>query len=421
MIAALNKIPQDLRDISTLIIGNGFALFVPVLVSPIISRLYDADDFGAFTVYLAIVSLFSAVATGRLDYAILISKSRNNAQHLYKISTVLAFAVALIVLVAVSIWKEEILNAFSVAQMGNYIYLIPLNIFLFALIHVNQNGLNKEQSYGTISAGKTIRSILVGGVQVLLGFMGFLSGGLIIGKIVGDFFSSAYLSSKISRIDNYFRSAFSLKRSGYLIKKYEKFLLINTPHAFVNTLSVSVTAFILGLYFSDEIIGYYGLSFMVCIAPVQLIGNAFYQVFSQRISVMHNNKEGIKDYTKRTLAQLFVLSVIPFSLLALFGPDIFQFVFGEKWLISGEFVQLLSPFLFLVFLIAPLNYIPLIYNEHKKSFFFEMALFISRVIALIAGAEYGSAYLSILFFSIVSVVVQALNLFWIVHLTKKFN
>src|SRR5690606_30373636 len=124
-----------------------------------------------------------------------------------------------------------------------------------------------------------------------------------------------------------------------------------------------------GYFFGEEIVGYYGLSYMVCIAPVQLIGNAFYQIFSQKISVMFNDNLSIRAYTKQTIFRLFALAIIPFSALTFFGSEIFQFIFGEEWLVSGEFVQLLAPYLFLVFLISPLIYIPLLYNEHKKSFY----------------------------------------------------
>ncbi len=415
------KIPNELRDIFTLVVGNGFALFVPVMVSPVISRMYDATDFGVFTIYLAMLSLVSSFATGRYDFAILISKSRHNAQHLFKVAMLLSISVVTVVMLIILLFSTDILRVFNIPSMGSYLLLVPVNIFLFAVIKASQNGLNREKEYSPISVSKTIRSVLVGGFQVIFGAMGFLSGGLIIGKLSGDLFSSGYLLSKLNKIDNYLTSSFSLKRASYLMKKYEKFLKVNAPHAFVNALSLSVIPILLGYFFDEKTVGYYGLAYMVCIVPVQLIASAFYQVFSQKVSKMYNDQISLRGYTKRTLKQLFILSVVPFGILTLFGPEIFQFVFGVEWLVSGELVQLLAPFLFVVFLISPITYIPLIYNEHNKSFYFEITLFVTRMVVIIIGAKMGGIYLAIGLFSVASILIQVINLIWITSLTKKYK
>ena len=187
----------------------------------------------------------------------------------------------------------------------------------------------------------------------------------------------------------------------------------------VNNLSLSVTPILIGYFFDEDIVGYYGLSYMVCIVPVQLIGQAFYQVVSQKVSEMYNKGISLRDYAKQTLKRLFLLAIIPFSLLTIFGPQIFEIIFGEQWYTSGQFVQVLAPFLFVVFLISPLTYIPLIFNEHNKSFYFEITLFVSRVIALVVGSKLGGIYHALILFSAVSIFIQLINLLWIFSLTRK--
>lgn len=419
MLSAFNKIPADLRDISTLIVGNGFALFVPVLISPVISRLYEASHFGAFTIYITTVGLLSSFATGRYDHAILAARNRPNAQHLYRIALLIALTASVIFLLLSFVFKDAILDFINVPQLGKLLHLIPVNMLLFAVILACQNALNREMDYKSISAGKTIRSVFVGIVQVLFGFAGFLNGGLILGKLTGDIFSTAYLSAKLNRIGEYFSIKFSVKRAKYLLQKYNRFPKINAPHALLNSLSLAIIPFILGIYFGEDVVGFYGLSYMVCVVPVQLIGNAFYQVFSQKISVMFNDETEIRSYAKKSIFRLFALALIPFAVLTIFGPQIFAFIFGDEWLISGQYIQILAPFLFLVFLISPLVYIPLIYNEHAGSLYFEITLFISRVTALVFGAYSGDAFTAILYYSIASILVESARLWWILHLTKK--
>jgi O-antigen/teichoic acid export membrane protein len=129
----------------------------------------------------------------------------------------------------------------------------------------------------------------------------------------------------------------------------------------------------------------------------------------------------IRSYTKETLKRLILISVIPFGILIILGPEIFEFVFGEEWYTSGQFVQILAPSLFMVFLVSPLSYIPLVYNEHNKSFYFEISLFVSRLIGLVIGAYLGGVFLSLILFTVASIVVQLINLLWVFSLTKRTN
>lgn len=412
-------LPEDLRNIMTLVIGNGLALSIPVLVSPFLSRIYNVEDFGLYTVYIAVVSIITSFSTGRYDYAILVAKTKKNAYHLFLIAVFILSGVAGLTLLMLWLFKEPFLASLSVSRMGNLAYLIPVNIFLFALYRISQNGLNREREYNAISASKSGRSFIVGGLQLSFGWMGYLGSGLIISKIIGDLVVSSLLSSRLYRLYRKIKPAFSRKTAGYLLSKYKKFPKINTLHAFINALSLNSIPLLIGFYFGEKIVGFYGLSYMVCVAPVQLVGTAVYQVFSQKISVLFNEGQSFYGYTKKTLKTLFLISVVPFTVLFFFGPEIFQFVFGEKWIISGEYVQILAPYLFLTFLLTPLTYIPLVFNEHEKALLFEVLSSASKIISIIAGAYLGGITMALIFLSASGILIHIATLVWVLSLSRK--
>lgn len=414
----LEKLPADFKDISTLALGNGFALVIPVLASPVLTRLYDESDFGVLTLYISIVTILSSFSTGRYDFAILISKTRKNASHLFKSSILIALFISFLSLIAIYFFTDFLIELINAPNLRDFVYLIPLNVFLFAAIVALQNSLNREKEYQGISISKTIRSVFVGFSQLLFGFLGFLSGGLIIGKLIGDFFSTGYLSSRLLKVEGYLGSKFDSKRGFYLLKKYDRYLKFNAPHALVTSISTGSTALILGYFFGEEIVGYYGLSFMVCIAPIVVISTAFYPIISQKVSEKINEGLEIRSYTQKSIKILALISILPFLVLMLFGPEIFAFVFGKEWAVSGEFVQILSPYLFLVFILSPLMYIPLVMNKHGLSFGFEIVLTVSRVSGLIVGGLMGDVFLALSFYVGFSILIQLINLSWIYSLTK---
>ena len=67
------------RNVMTLLTGSVIAQFIPLLLTPILSRLFSPEEFGLFAFYISIITLFSAIATGRYELAILLPKDDKKA------------------------------------------------------------------------------------------------------------------------------------------------------------------------------------------------------------------------------------------------------------------------------------------------------------------------------------------------------
>ena len=57
-----------------------------------------------------------------------------------------------------------------------------------------------------------------------------------------------------------------------------------------------------------------------------------------------------------------------FSPILLLGPQIFSFIFGEKWIEAGRFAQLLSPWVLMIFIDQGMSKISILVNKQKQSF-----------------------------------------------------
>lgn len=402
-------------------IGNGLALALPVLLSPLLSRIYEVTDFGQFTIYNAMIWIVTSFASGRYEYAILVTRSRGAAAHLYKLSILLLTAISALSMAALILFKGPLVQFLSIEGIGWVIYLVPFNIFLFALIMINQNSLNREQEYAVISFSKSARSVLSGAVQVLLGLTGWLGGGLMIGKFTGDLFTAGYLTVRLEAMRSYLSAALSFRRLKKLAAEYRRYPQINAFHALLNASSNNSVPILIGLFFSDQILGWFGLSFMVCMAPVQLIGKAVFQVYSRKVSLIFNRGESVYHYTIKTSLVLAKLAALPFLLLTVLGPEMFEIVFGDKWIAAGEYAQILAPYLFLVFILSPLTYLPLVFNEHRKALYFEILSSAFKVISIAVGGWYGNIHLGLLLFSGSGIIIHGITLAWIIGISRRTN
>lgn len=64
----INKI---FKNISILMTGTIIAQVIPILLSPILTRLYSPSEFGMLAVFLSITSILAVFANLRLDVAIM--------------------------------------------------------------------------------------------------------------------------------------------------------------------------------------------------------------------------------------------------------------------------------------------------------------------------------------------------------------
>ena len=73
---------EYIRHIITIVTGTMFAQLLPLLITPLLTRLYSPESFGLFANFIAITAIISSIVSLRLEMAILLPKSTKIAQFL---------------------------------------------------------------------------------------------------------------------------------------------------------------------------------------------------------------------------------------------------------------------------------------------------------------------------------------------------
>lgn len=68
-----------LKNITTLMVGTTIAQLVPILISPLLTRLYSPDNFGQVALIMSISSILTVFATCRYEMAIILPKETKDA------------------------------------------------------------------------------------------------------------------------------------------------------------------------------------------------------------------------------------------------------------------------------------------------------------------------------------------------------
>ncbi len=139
------------------------------------------------------------------------------------------------------------------------------------------------------------------------------------------------------------------------------------PAGFFNASSTQLPNILINFFYTATVVGHYGFMNRIVRTPLSVIGRSFEEVFKQKASEELQEIGHCKNIFYKTLKRLFVIALVPFIIFYLASPTIFEFVFGEKWLIAGVYAQIFTIPLFLNFIASSLSSI--FYLKEKTQIF----------------------------------------------------
>jgi len=403
------------RNVLTLMTGTTIAQAIPIAISPILTRIYTPEDFGVFALYMAIASIISVIATGRYEMAIMLPKEEEDVKSIVKLVMILLSIVTFITFLMVFFLNQAITNLFENPEISNWLYFLPISIFLVGLYQVYNYLLIREKNFKRLSTNKIIVSTTNASTQLGYGFAVSNGFGLLFGNIIG-YIISIYFIIRSKVVNKYFH--FKDNSIKEVAKEYQNFPKYDVPSVLLNVVANQLPLLALGKFFGLGVVGFYALMYKVLMMPIGLLSGTVLDVFKQRATEDYNKYGNCKDIYIKTFKSLVLLGIVPFTILGIFAPEIFAFVFGENWRIAGEFAQIMVPMLFLSFIISPLSYLLYIANKQKYDFFGHIILIIIILISIFIGLHYDSEKMILIFFSIGYSSVYLLYLLYSFYLSK---
>ena len=354
------------------------------LVTPIFSRLYSPADFGQFQLFVSIVGVIAPISCLSYFYAILLPEDEEDSAGVVVLCSFLITATVLaatIILYFSSAFLETVLHA---PGFSLYLSLLPFGIGFSSFAYMIGYRLSKKEEFGTIAKANIYSSFTGKGITAGYGFISPSPFGLIVGSIVNDATICLIFSKKL--MDDFLLfSRISYKKIWELASRYKKFPLYGMSSEFAGNAAVQVTPFLLALFFSPVVVGYYSMAYLILRLPSKLIGNALGTVFFQRASSEKNLTGGVKTVVAVVHTRLVSLGMFACLIVMITGPELFSFILGSKWATAGVYAQIFAPSFFVAFISTPLAYMYSVLEEQAASMWFNFLLLLSSVIALIVG------------------------------------
>jgi len=375
MLDKLKPKSEFARNVLTLMTGTTIAQAIPIAISPILTRIYTPEDFGIFALYMSVASILSVIATGRYELAIMLPKKDEDAINIVALSLIISFLISFIALLIIFFFNDSLTNLLGNSKISSWLYFIPLTVLLTGIYQSFNYWSNRKKHYKRLATSRVIQSGTTASLNLGMGFGGFGGAGLILGVILGQGVATGVLGKMIWGEDIYkFKEVKRLKIVA-LMKKYKKLPIFNLPNALMDGFRLSGINILIANFFTISILGQFSLAWKMIQTPMALIGSSLSQVFFQKIS--STDKSNLNDLVKKFIIKASFIALPIFLIIYFFSTDIFIFIFGENWKLSGEIASILAPWIFLNFLTAPMANVFIVLNKQ------EIVLMVSIVYMLI--------------------------------------
>lgn len=405
------------RNVAIVATGTAGAQAIAMGFAPIVTRLYGPENFGVLGTFTACLSMAVPLATLSYPIAAVLPETDKEAKVLVKLATSIAFGMSLFVLAFVIINEHATVKLLGLPRHDAAItYLIPLAIFFAAMMTIASQWVIRKK-YFLLKSKVVVAHALVANISKVTAGLAFPTAlTLVVVATLGSLLHACLLFLGARRK----REAEDDEDDGLTLSLTEvarahwEFPVYRTPQIFLSMASQSLPVIFLAGFFGPASAGYYALARTVLGLPATLVAQAVGDVFFPQITEHVRKKEdAFAPILKATLI-LGVVGVVPFSILIIFGPWLFRFVFGDGWEVAGVYAQWLSIMLFFNFINRPsIAAVPAL-GLQRGLLLFEVVSTAVKLIALYIGfSVINNEIFAIALFSSSAAVAYALLIGWV--------
>ncbi|WP_188454967.1 lipopolysaccharide biosynthesis protein [Virgibacillus oceani] len=413
-----------IRNVTIIASGTATAQVITMLLSPIITRLYGPEVYGLMGVFMAIVGVIVPISALTYPIAIVLPKSDKDAKGLIYLSLYVSVIITIIITFTLLFLKQPIVDLFQIKEVSSYLFLIPLVILSSGILQVIEQWLYRTNQFRITAKTIFLHALILQGSIIGIGIFYPVATVLITLSALGNGLK-AIIMILIVRNSNYKKSINLSKKNisiKSLAKTYNDFPIYRAPEVFLNAASQSLPILLLSSFFGPASAGFYTIAKTALGAPSQLIGKAIGDVFYPRISQAANKDENLTILIKKATTLLFLIGIIPFGIVIIFGPWIFSFVFGEEWVVAGEYARWIALWSFFMFINRPaVKSLPVL-SAQAFHLTFTLITLITRVLVLIIGYYvFADDIVAVAFFGVSGALLNIFLILKTLKISKKYD
>jgi O-antigen/teichoic acid export membrane protein len=408
------------QNVFILLTGSVISQILPFLMLPVLQKyFYKPADFGILAVFISMCEVFSGIACLKMEFAVVVQRTIRNAINMVFAAVKICGAMTLLSLIIVLLFKKELSVYYHEPRLENYLFLLPLYVFLVGINDSLSYWFNRKKKFRIISSSKVVQTSFAETVKLGLGYVGSGYVGLLLGRLLGFLFSAIYLVNRFLKADSRALKLIDNKTSNSLVKANKQYIFFTTPSVFVNSLINLVYLNLFISYFGKDVAGLLGVSMTYLSAGFGVISLSFSQVFFSRVSEIEDSHQLLGVY-KRFAKQLTLMAIIPVVTMYLIPTKLVVYLLGNEWNQLMVVARIMVIWLGVNFVSSSLSFIYIRLGRQKEMLLFDCVHLLLVIVGFFAARFIDTSLISALWgFSISQSLYYLFAIFIAVYFIKK--
>ncbi|HJV68245.1 oligosaccharide flippase family protein [Ideonella sp.] len=358
----------------TLAAGGALAQALPLLLGPLLTRLFAPAEFGLYHLFAAVAANLAVVACGRYEFALPLAADDAEADALRRLALHLLAATTGLAVLGAAAW--------ALAGAGAWVAWLPLAVAAAGAVSLATLWATRAQRFQALAAARVLQYGGAALAQAAAGWAGVGLTGLIVAPI-----AAALLATAVLRMP-WRGQAATGPRLRDVARRHRAFPLLNTPHAFAGALQDTISLALVAAALGPAAAGFWGLALRYLKAPATLVGSAVSQALYPKLAAAGPTVEARRAV--RQVMGLLALLATPLVLaLWAIGPWAFEALFGPAWREAGVLARALALYIGLHFVASPLAVVTMAWAAQGWALRLALIGQVAFVVALAAGLAWG--------------------------------
>lgn len=350
---------EFIRNVLTLMTGSALGQGLALLLSPVLTRLFTPEDFSAFEQYALLLSVFTVVITGRYEFAILHPDDKEDARHIAALAMRTALKICGVMLLVLLILPGTIASFLHQQELKWWLWTLPFALFAIAIFNTTNFWFSREKEFKVAATSKMLYSFTGEPVKLATGFLNTGTAGLIIGTLAGHFIAAWYSWKKFVASESKRFTNLSKAKLKSLASEHADYPRYAVWGGILNNLAQWAHVAIFTVFYGEKAIipiGMIALSRRIFFNPLGILSTSYGQVFYQKISEI-KSAVMLRNFYLSNLFRFLIFSGVLVFMVQILPDDSLGIIFGEAWTGALPYLQVLSYWYALNFVIGTLSFI----------------------------------------------------------------
>jgi O-antigen/teichoic acid export membrane protein len=385
--------------------SNVLMYLLPLIVTPILSRLYGPEPFGEWGVFSSFITIVTIGIFLGFENTI-VKAEEKNVKNILLLCLVISLSICILFTIIFYIGNVLHIHFFEEFPSSEImiIYLIVYSIYTIFF-----NLCNRYEQFSSLAFSNVVLGLSQALFRILFGIVALTAiNGLILGTTIAEVSAMIFLFfCMVKTSSNWRKQIIRLSEIKHIIRRYKNFPLYDAPSSMMSFAALNLPIIILAYYFDKQSIGCYSIVLQLLLLPMSFIGSAIGKVYYQELCQQAQTPEQMKSTTGKVIRITAFISILPLLFIACGGDKIIVLFLGTKWTTAGDVALCLSLWAFPTILTQPLLPLFRTLDKQRTLLYYDIAYFILGIgsILLLCYFDF-SLYAILITYALVCFIVK---------------